>query len=144
MSCESLFREQLKLKGLRLTEQRKIVLDVLHNRETSMPVDELYAEVLEQDETMDLSTVYRTLDLLKEIGLVQEIQGSGRQKVYHLSSMGKPHVHLVCQQCGMIFSADLSLFLDLKDKIGEELGFDSDMTQVTIPGICQDCKSFGK
>ena len=74
MSCEQLFKQQLKKKGLRLTNQRKAVLEILHETNGPVSADEIYQMISLKNPGFDLSTVYRTLELLKEIGLVQHGQ----------------------------------------------------------------------
>lgn len=140
MSCEQLFRNELKKKGLRLTEQRKLVLDVLHQTESSLTIDEIYQKISLIDPAVDVSTVYRTLDLLTEIGLAQEIHSHGRQHLYHLSGTRAPHIHLVCQKCGMISALDLDLFEEVRLDIYTQIGFNADLAQVTIPGLCSKCQ----
>ena len=140
MSCEQLFREQLGKKGLRLTSQRKLVLEILHHQEGPVSAEMVYDSVHQLDPQLDRSTIYRTLDLLKEFGIVQQIQSNDRSSYYEHTGTDQPHVHMVCQKCGKIFIADQKLFEKLQKSLEKQFGFIPDWSQMTIPGICETCR----
>ncbi len=140
MSCEQLFREQLKKKGLRLTNQRKLVLEILHHQDGPVSADMVYDLIQEIDPHLDRSTIYRTLDLLKEFGIVQQIQTNDRYHFYEHSGLSQPHVHMVCQKCGKIFIVDQQLFNKVQKSLEDKLGFNPDWSQMTIPGTCEQCQ----
>jgi len=141
MSCDLFFREQLKRRGLRLTTQRKLVLEVLHEQPAPVSAESVFESIQHKNPSFDRSTVYRTLDLLKEIGLVQEIHSNDRQHYYEHTGMQKPHVHLVCQKCGGIFTVEQELFHSLQTALSQKIGFEADWTQMTIPGVCLNCQT---
>jgi len=141
MSCENFFREQLKLRGLRLTVQRKLVLEALHDQANPVSAEDVFTLIQSIEPSLDRSTVYRTLDLLKEIGLVQEINSNDRQNYFELCGTRLPHVHMVCQKCGGIFTVDQKVFDSVQLILQKSLGFEAQWTQMTIPGICQGCRT---
>jgi Fur family ferric uptake transcriptional regulator len=140
MSCEQLFREQLRKKGLRLTSQRKLVLEILHHQDGPVSAEMVYESVHQIDPQLDRSTIYRTLDLLKEFGIVQQIQSNDRYKSYEHTGTNQPHVHMFCQKCGKIFIEDQKLFNEIQKSLEDKLGFTPDWSQMTIPGICEACQ----
>src|SRR4030042_2752333 len=97
MSCNQTLQE----KGYRLTPQRLMVLDALHNVDSHISAEESYAQVKAKYAYANISTVYRTLDLLKELKLVNEIDLDDGRVRYRLSEKGHHH-HLVCSNCGKI------------------------------------------
>jgi Fur family ferric uptake transcriptional regulator len=141
MSCEQLFREQLKKKGLRLTSQRKLVLEVLHHQDGPVSADMVYDLVHQIDLNLDRSTIYRTLDLLKEFGIVQQIQSNDRYHFYEHTGTTQPHIHMVCQKCGKIFIVEQQLFDNIQQSLENKLGFTPDWSQMTIPGLCEKCQT---
>ncbi|MDO8972058.1 MAG: transcriptional repressor, partial [Saprospiraceae bacterium] len=99
MSCEQLFQKQLRRQGLRLTPQREKVLSVLHAVGRAAAAEEIFTLVAQKDASVDRSTVYRTLDLLSEMGLAAVIDSGEKQRRYELSGIEAPHLHLVCRSC---------------------------------------------
>lgn len=135
MSCN----EALKRKGYRLTPQRLMVLDALHSMDTHISAEEIYAQVKARYPYANISTVYRTLDLLKELGLVTEInQGDGRVR-YHPLEKGDHH-HLICNKCGKILDLSASALLPLTDMLARSYNFKADVKHLAIFGICAECQ----
>ena len=95
MACEKVFLERLRASGLRLTPQREMVLSAMHQIEGMATAEEIYAKVQALSSAVDISTVYRTLDLLKELDLVACIDPDDQQYRYELIGVHGPHLHLV-------------------------------------------------
>ncbi len=141
MACKGMFRERLKESGLRLTPQREMVLDVLHQLEGAATADMIYDRVSAISSAVDISTIYRTLDLLREFSLVACIDPGGDPHRYELLGTHGPHLHLACQLCGAIVGVDLDEAKAFVDHLYERYGFEARFGDVTIPGMCRDCRT---
>ncbi len=139
MACEKKFMHQLRERGLRLTPQREMVLGVMHEIEGFATVEEIYGRVHELSSSVDLSTVYRTLDLLQEFNLVASVDLGDGQRHYELLGLHGPHLHLVCQSCGEVMGVDLAVLEPLSQQLKEQYGFVLDGGQVSLPGLCEKC-----
>ena len=136
MSCH----EILQKNGHRLTLQRMLVIEALHNTERHISAEEIYKQLHSRHPYANISTVYRTLELLKKLNLVTETDfGEGRVR-YHVAEKGHHH-HLVCQSCGKITDLEESALHSLKDALLLEYGFDADLRHLAISGKCSRCRS---
>ncbi len=139
MSCEAIFLKQLRRRGYRLTPQREAVLLVLHLIGHPATAEEIFAQVSARTARVELSTVYRTLDLLHSMNLVAIIDGGDKQRLFELVGVSIPHLHLVCRVCGKITGVELDLLRPLLDHIQEDTHFTPDLGNLTLPGICEEC-----
>ncbi len=131
------WQARLRAKGYRLTPQRELVLRAVERLGHATP-DEVLAAVREQSEAVNISTVYRTLELLEELDLVRHAHITDRAPTYH-STATPPHVHLVCRLCGGITEAPDRIVAPLTDRLTEEYGFRTDVGHLTVFGTCADC-----
>ena len=99
-------RARLRERGLRLTPQRELILRAVDELRHATP-DEVLAEVRRHSTAVNLSTVYRTLEVLEEVGLVRHAHLSDRAPTYH-STSGHEHFHLVCRACAQVTSVAAS------------------------------------
>lgn len=135
MSCTQALQE----KGYRLTPQRLMVVDALHSVDQHISAEEIFAQVRARYPYANISTVYRTLELLKELGLVTEIAlGDGRVR-YHPAEKGHHH-HLVCQKCGSIIDLPELVLLPLKEALSRDYQFKADLKHLAIFGLCAKCE----
>ncbi len=133
MSCHETMQE----KGHRLTPQRMLVIEALHNADRHISAEELYEQLHSSYHYANISTVYRTLELLKELNLVTEADfGEGRVR-YHVAEKG--HHHLVCRSCGKVIDLEESLLPQLKDTLLQKYGFAADLRHLAISGECRGC-----
>jgi Fur family ferric uptake transcriptional regulator len=139
MSCEQLFLNELRQRGYRLTSQREAVLLTLHNIAYPASVDEIFNRVAQKSGDVELTTVYRTLDLLNSIGLVTIIDSGDKQRLYELATSDRPHLHLVCRVCGRITGVELEPFQAMVDQIKRQAHFNVDLGSITVQGTCLDC-----
>ena len=139
MSCEELFLKQLRQHGYRLTPQRELVLLVLHQIGHPAPAEEIFELVSSQNPSIELSTIYRTLDLLSSMNLVSIIDSGDKQRLFVLVGNQTPHLHLVCRACGKIIGFESELLLPLLDSIKAGVHFTTEISSLTIPGYCADC-----
>jgi Fur family ferric uptake transcriptional regulator len=130
---------RLREKGYRLTPQRLMILAAIESRHDHISAEEIYAQVTAKYPQVNISTVYRTLDLLKKLGMVYEIDlGEGRIR-YHAEASGHHH-HLVCQDCGLVVDIDESTLSPLRDILMREYDFRADLKHVAVFGICEKCR----
>ncbi len=136
MSCFETLRE----KGYRLTPQRSLVLQALHSAEGHISAEEIYQQVQAKYPEVNISTVYRTLELLKRLGLVTETAlGDGLLRYHHVDK--GHHHHLICQGCGRVFELDESVLDSFKETLAKRYGFVPDIRHLAIFGHCIDCQA---
>lgn len=144
MSCEKDFAQQLRQRGLRLTPQREMVLSALHDVDALATAEMIHERVQAYTSSIDISTVYRTLELLQELNLVTCLELGGDQRKYELVTLHEPHIHLVCRTCGKIVPADLDMAIPFVQSVQEDYGFTVDLGQLSVPGQCRDCAQRGE
>jgi len=125
--------------GYRLTPQRMMILSAIENSDDHISAEEIYAQVMAKYPKVNISTVYRTLELLKRLGLVTETDLGGGRVRYHPAEKGHHH-HLVCQECGAIIDLDESLLTSLKSALFREYKFSADLRHLAIFGRCVNCR----
>lgn len=144
MSCYDKFHELLKERGFRLTPQREAIVKALHKVQGETVTAECIHGLLQQHEAgIDLATVYRTLELLSEIEFVKSIDTGHKVRLWQFVGAEDPHPHLLCRSCGKLFGLEQSELEALADELRRLHGFDIDIGQVTIPGLCPDCRRQG-
>ena len=131
---------KLSEQGYRLTPQRMMVLAAIESSDDHISAEEIYAQVIAKYPHVNISTVYRTLELLNRLGLVTETDLGGGRVRYHPADKGRHH-HLVCQDCGRIIDLDESLLSSLKDVLFREYKFSADLRHLAIFGRCADCSN---
>jgi Fur family ferric uptake transcriptional regulator len=131
--------KKLTDKGYRLTPQRLMIVSAVENSDVHISAEEIYAQVAAKYPQVNISTVYRTLELLKQLGLVFETDfGEGRVR-YHPAEKGHHH-HLVCTECGAVIDLDESLLSSLKGMLLREYKFSADLKHLAIFGRCHKCQ----
>lgn len=135
MSCH----QTLKEKGYRITPQRTMILDVLHRAEKHITPEEIHLQVCAIYPEVNKSTIYRTLELLKSLGLVDETDLGGNKLYYHHSEKGHHH-HLICQKCGKTYEVDEDVFDPIKETLIRDYRFVPDIRHLGIFGHCLTCE----
>lgn len=130
---------QLSEEGYRMTPQRMMILDAIENSEHHISAEEIHAQVVAKYPNVNISTVYRTLDLLKKLELVTETDLGGGRFRYHPADKGHHH-HLVCQECGATIDLDESELFPLKESLLRDHRFIADLHHLAIMGRCVRCK----
>ncbi|HET6530140.1 MAG TPA: Fur family transcriptional regulator [Actinoplanes sp.] len=128
----------LRERGLRLTPQRQLILEAVHELGHATP-ELVHNHVRERVAGVNITTVYRTLELLENLGLVNHTHLSHGSPTYHAAGADQ-HVHLVCRACGSISEVDPSVMLPVTDRLRDEKGFRVDVGHVSLFGECADCK----
>ena len=142
------FKELLKKKGLKVTNQRLLVLEVLaDNRDRHMTAEDIYELVKEDYPEIGLATIYRTVQLLLEMQLVDRINlddGCVRYEIgqdTHGDMGGKHHHHhLICKSCGKVLPFKDDLLDELERRIEEETGFHVMNHELKFYGQCRECR----
>jgi Fur family ferric uptake transcriptional regulator len=106
-----------------------------------LSADEIHARVREKYPYVDISTVYRTLELLKGLGLVTETDMGRGRLVYEFRGTERPHHHLICQGCGRTFELDHRFLEPLEETLLEEYGFEAHIHHFAVFGRCADCRA---
>ena len=126
-------------RGYRLTPQRLMIVEAIEGAADHVSAEDIFSRIRARYPYVNISTVYRTLELLKGLGLVIETDfGEGRVR-YHPAGKGHHH-HLVCQECGAIIDLDESALASIKDVLLREHGFAADLKHLAIFGHCVKCR----
>ena len=131
------WQETLRAGGYRLTPQRELVLTAVEALGHATP-DQVYAEVRRHSSAVNLSTIYRTLELLDELGLIRHAHIEDRTPTYH-STIGHEHFHLVCHHCRNVISLSGERIERFRRELADEHGFQVDVGHLTIFGTCGAC-----
>ncbi|MDF1605006.1 Fur family transcriptional regulator [Nocardioides sp. YIM 152315] len=123
--------------GYRLTPQRQLVLRAVEKLGHGTP-DEILAEVQQHASAVNVSTIYRTLEVLEELGLVRHTHLSDRAPTYH-SVTDHEHFHLVCRNCHRVISVDPEVAAPLTKALEQQHGFVVDVGHLAIFGECVEC-----
>jgi Fur family transcriptional regulator, ferric uptake regulator len=130
--------ERMRSRGLRWTPQRRTLVEVLRRYEGHVSATELIAQCRERDQTTTPSTVYRTLDVLEDFGLIQHGHGPDGREEYHVLPDAE-HGHLYCVGCGDTWEIRPETGAVIVRALAADLGFEVDLSHVTISGHCKGC-----
>jgi Fur family transcriptional regulator, ferric uptake regulator len=136
-------RDLLRARGLRWTPQRRILLDVLATAEGHVSGAELVDRCRAADPATTPSTVYRTLDVLESVGLVQHGHGPDGREEYHVLP-GAEHGHLYCAACGSSWNLEADELRSFVAGVRRRRGFEVDLSHVTVVGRCATCAAGGR
>jgi Fur family ferric uptake transcriptional regulator len=131
------WRTTLRDSGYRLTPQRELVLRAVERLGHATP-DEVLTAVRVESQAVNISTVYRTLELLEELGLVRHAHITDRAPTYH-SAAAPEHVHLVCRSCGAITEVTPDEVAPMTEVLRDRYGFVTDIGHLTVFGACRAC-----
>nr|WP_307869012.1 Fur family transcriptional regulator [Umezawaea beigongshangensis] len=129
-------RKTLHDRGMRMTPQRQLVLDAVRELEHATP-EQICQRVQLTAPTVNITTVYRTLDLLDRLGLVRHTHLGHGAPSY--SAHEHEHVHLVCHRCGSVTEMPCELMSDLTGTLRARYGFALDASHLALSGACRDC-----
>jgi Fur family ferric uptake transcriptional regulator len=132
--------KELRAKGYRLTPQRQFVLRAVAALDHATP--EAISEEVRRTAgaEVNLSTVYRTLELLEDLGLVTHTHLGHGAQIYHTADQ-PGHVHLVCRGCGRIVEAEECAAAPLVDRLAADYGFTTDVRHLAVFGHCAECSA---
>jgi Fur family ferric uptake transcriptional regulator len=133
-------QRQLRARGMRWTPQRRTLLEVLATTEGHVTGAELVERCRERDPATIPSTVYRTLDVLEELGLVRHHHGADGREEFHVSPRVE-HGHVHCLACGASWELAAEEASPLVEAIAAARGFTVDLSHVTVSGTCAACRA---
>lgn len=128
----------LKDKGYKVTPQRIAVYDILMNTKEHPTVEAIYNKLQPAYPTMSLATVYKSLEMFKDLNLVQELN-VGEDKFRYDANI-KPHPHVICTSCGRVEDVDDGLFFPLAEHVSLKTGYEITGQKLYFYGQCPDCK----
>ncbi|WP_424183413.1 Fur family transcriptional regulator [Actinokineospora sp. G85] len=129
-------RETLHGRGMRMTPQRQLVLDALLELEHATP-EQVCHHVQRTTPTVNITTVYRTLELLEELSVIRHTHLGHGAPTYSVD--GHEHVHLVCHRCGRVDETDIEVMSELCGTLRAAHGFALDATHLALSGTCEPC-----
>lgn len=135
---EEAWRDRLRAQGHRITPQREAVARAVAELPHAS-AESVHAYLHSSDPDLSLSTVYRTLAVLQDLGVIEHTHLGGAS-VYHLSGTA-PHIHLSCLRCGAVQSVDLQSAAGFADEVLRRTGFRVDVTHSAVHGLCADCRA---
>jgi Fur family transcriptional regulator, ferric uptake regulator len=131
----------LRARGLRATPQRRLVLEAVRDLGHATP-EQVCEAVQRRAPAVSLSTVYRTLELLEDLGAVSHAHLRHGAPSFHLAEHAD-HFHLVCRRCGGIAEADLAQAAPLVAEVQRAYGFSTDVSHLSLHGLCTGCAAAG-
>jgi Fur family ferric uptake transcriptional regulator len=138
------FLDFLESKSLRVTLQRKAIIETVFETEEHFTADQLLEWSRQKDKSVSRATVYRTLPLLTESGLVREMDFGKDYKFYDPNYADHPnHNHIICQDCDKIVEFESEKIAAIEDEISHKLGFMVKAQRLQITGTCEELKRRG-
>ena len=130
--------DKLQRLGYRITPQREMIIEIMAHAQRHMTAEEIHKALENRTSTINLATVYRTLDMLWEEGFVRR-NDFGEGKIYYATFKHGPHIHLVCRQCNKIIDADPEILEPIEEQLLGNYDFKADLQHLSIYGLCADC-----
>src|SRR5580693_10478025 len=132
----------LKERGVRLTRQRQILLELIDKTGEHLDVERLFQMAKEQDPKLNRVTVYRTLKMLKAGGLVDELDlmHYGGDQHYYETRLKQEHAHVICLRCGKVEEFFGDLLKKMRDQIETHFGFEIVISRTEVGGYCSHCQ----
>jgi len=138
VSCYHQASEVIRSAGYRLTPQRLFILEAVYHLGGHVTAEQVLAYVQKSSPYVDLSTVYRTLELLVSLGLIRRFSAPNRPNEYEVAT-AEPHHHLVCLRCGRVEAVPAEPLSTVLREIVAAHGFTPDETHLAIHGLCAEC-----
>lgn len=129
--------DDLRRRGVRITAPRRAVLEALVEAGSHVTADALHERVRARHPDVSHSSIYRTMDLLADVGIVTHVHLGHGPAEYHLAD--EAHSHLVCNGCGSVTEVDRSVSDPFADAVAERFGFRLDLRHFALTGWCRDC-----
>ena len=132
--------ETLRSDGRRITAQRSLLLEVIRQSHGHLDASEIYLRARSKDPRISLSTVYRNLNLLKEMGLISELHLDEEHHHYELREEAD-HYHLICSGCERVIEFESPLVGRLIAQVSEGEGFSIERVHMDLVGLCPECRA---
>ena len=137
----AMLRAYMDRKGLRTTDQRRLIIDTFFRAENHVSIEELLAKVRASDPRVGYATVYRTLKLLAESGVANERRFGDGLTRYELADDATHHDHLICVECADIVEFEEPRIEELQDKVARKHGFRLRSHKHELYGVCPRCQA---
>ena len=136
-------KDSLKQQGVRLTRQRQILLGLIDDSGKHLDAETLFQLAKEKDPKLNRVTVYRTLKMLKESGLVDELDlmHYGGDQHYYETRLKQEHAHVICLRCGKVEEFFGEPLQKIRRQVEQHLGFQILITRTEIGGYCAHCQA---
>ena len=131
--------DELSHRGYRMTPQRMMIVSIIENSVNHISAEDIYAQVAAKYPHVNVSTVYRTLELLEQLGLVTKTEMGIGHIIYHPIEKGHHH-HLICRACGKVIDLEESALTPLKESLLRDYRFTAELRHLGILGLCENCK----
>jgi Fur family transcriptional regulator, ferric uptake regulator len=133
--------EELVARGVRITEQRRLLVGIIQDSPRHLDAATLHKMAQKTDPAIDRATIYRTIALLKERGLIDELDlmHLDGEKHYYEVKTSRDHCHMACFRCGAIMEYASSSFERLKAEIAKQSGFQIRVVRLEVGGLCKTC-----
>ena len=131
--------ERLRERGLRATSQRLVMHRLLRSRNRHLSAEQLLDEAGVQLPGVSLPTVYATLELFEELGIVRRVKDGGGRLLW--DTRAEDHHHIVCRRCARVEDIEARLDLDRARASARKAGFEPDRAEVVVSGLCSSCAS---
>jgi Fe2+ or Zn2+ uptake regulation protein len=135
-------QQAIRGRGIRLTRQRRVILEVMDNAEQHLDVDQILERAQKTDAGVHLVTVYRTIDLLKKLGLIDELDllHLRGDRHYYESHGPRDHIHVACLRCGKVREFESRLYEQLKQQIARDFKMKVTVSRTEVGGYCEECQ----
>lgn len=136
-------QKELGERGIRLTKQRRVLLQVMETARRHLDAGEIFERAQKIDSNITRVTVYRTIDLLKRQGLIDELDLLHLRGDRHFYESHGPrdHIHVACLRCGKVREVESELYEQLKKQITNDTGIEITVARTEIGGLCADCRA---
>jgi len=130
-------------RGIRMTRQRRVILQVMDDAEQHLDVDQILERAQKIDSGVHLVTVYRTIDLLKKQGLIDELDllHLRGDRHYYETHGPRDHIHVACLRCGKVREFESRLYEQLKEQIARDFHMKVTMSRTEVGGYCEEPKN---
>ena len=132
--------DKIRARGYRLTRQRRLVLEILEQSQEHLDAETLYARAKERDPAISLATVYRSIAVLKEVGLVQAHR-LGEEHRHFETIQESPHYHFTCVNCGQVVEFKAPQLMNLAQKLRDSQGLHVTEISLHLTGTCARCSA---
>src|SRR5215469_11765923 len=131
----------LRQRGIRLTRQRRVILQVMDAAEQHLDVDQILDRAQKISPEVHLVTVYRTIDLLKKEGLIDELDllHLRGDRHYYETHGPRDHIHVACLRCGKVREFESRLYEQLKNQIARDFNMKVTVSRTEVGGYCAEC-----
>ena len=136
----SVLQDHMVKKGLRSTDQRRLIVETFFQSPNHVSIEELLAQVRSEDKRIGYATVYRTLKLLAECGVANERKFSDGLTRYELADEASHHDHLICLECGSIVEFEEPRIEDLQEEVAKRHGYMLLSHKHEMYGVCPKCQ----